>query len=70
MWTLTYSVDGRRHVEYIPDTLVSAIQPLAEQGRAYREAVAQVLSINAQRVTLWRQQQRDRESKAAVRRRK
>ncbi len=30
MWTLTYSVDGRRHVEYIPDTLVPAIQPLAE----------------------------------------
>ena len=60
MWTLTFSVDGRRHVEFIPDRLVSELQPLAEAGRAYREAVHEVLTINAQLLTLWRKQQKGR----------
>jgi hypothetical protein len=69
MWTLTYSVDGQRHVEFIPEALVPLLKPFAQEGRAYREAVAQVLTINAQLVSLWRQQQRDRESKTKKARR-
>lgn len=58
MWTLTYSVDGNRRVEHIPDDLATMLQPLAEQGRAYRNAVNELLALNAQLVTLWRKQQR------------
>ena len=58
MWTLTYSVDGRRHVEFIPDELVALVTPLFEEGRAYRDAVQEILRINAELVTLWRKQQR------------
>ncbi len=65
MWTLTYSVDGHRHVEFIPEALLPLVLPLAQEGRAYREAVAQVLTINAQLVSLWRQEQRDRDAKAS-----
>jgi len=60
MWTLTYSVDGERHVEFIPDRLVPQLQPLAAAGRAYRDAVHEVLTINAQLLSLWRKQQRGR----------
>jgi hypothetical protein len=60
MWTLTYSVDGQRRVEFIPDELVPLIAPLAEEGRAYRDALSEILTINAQLVTLWREQQRSR----------
>jgi hypothetical protein len=35
---------------------------LADRGRAYRDAVHEVLTINAQLVTLWREQQRARKS--------
>ena len=58
MWTLTYSVDGNRRVEFLPDALVALVAPLAEEGRAYRDALNEILTINAQLVTLWRQQQR------------
>ena len=60
MWTLTYSVDGQRHVEFIPDELVPRIAPLAENGRAYRDALSEILTINAQLVTFWRKQRRAR----------
>lgn len=72
MWTLTYSVDGTRRVEFIPDDLAAVLQPLAQEGHAYRDAVAEVLTINAQLVSLWRQQQRQRGTKASktTRRRK
>ena len=58
MWTLTYSVSGRRHVEFIPDMLVPMIAPWVEEGRAYREALREIMTLNAQLLTLWRKQQR------------
>lgn len=58
MWTLTYSVDGRRRVEFIPDELAPMLEPVADEARAYRDALHELLTINAQLVTLWRQQQR------------
>ena len=58
MWTLTYSVDGCRHVEFLPDALLAVVEPLAQEGRAYRDALHEILAINAQLVTFWRQQQR------------
>ena len=59
MWTLTYSVDGRRHVEYLPSELVPQVAQYAERGAAYQVAVGEILGINAQLLTLWREQQRN-----------
>lgn len=59
MWTLTYSVDGRRHVEYLPSELVPHVAGFAERGAAYQAAVGEILAINAQLLTLWREQQRE-----------
>lgn len=63
MWTLTYSVAGKRHVEFIPNDLVPTLRPLAEDGDAYLDAVRELLSINAQLVTLWREQEREQRKK-------
>ncbi len=63
MWTLTYSVNGERHVEFIPDRLMPPVQHLAEEGRAYRDALQELLTINAQLVSLWRKEQRARRSR-------
>lgn len=60
MWTLTYRVEGAKHVEFIPADLVTVLEPLTEQGRAYREALREIMTINAQLVTLFREQQRTR----------
>jgi len=69
MWTLTYSIDGRRRVEFLPDAAVALAKPLAEEGRAYRDALHEILAINAQLVSLWRKEQRARPSHHALRRR-
>jgi len=60
MWTLTYSVDGRRRVEFIPEDQLDLVRPLADAGRAYRDAVREVSTLNAQLLSLWREQQRAR----------
>ena len=57
-WALTYSVEGDKHVLAIPAADVDELEPLLARGRRYREAVAELLAINAQLVSLWRQQQR------------
>ena len=63
MWTLTYSVKGKRHVEFIPTALLPQVAPLAQSGRAYKDALNEILTINAQLLTLWRKQQRGRKKK-------
>jgi len=49
-------VEGRKRVERIPDEWVDQIRPLVEQGREFKEAVAEVFASNAQLLALWRQQ--------------
>jgi len=56
-WTLTYSVDSTKRVENIPAEMVEALMPLVEQGQAYRDAVNEMRSINAQLLRLWRLEQ-------------
>ena len=58
MWTLTYSVDGDKQVLVVPTAAVASLQPLAHKGRRWRDALTEFLVINAQLVSLWRQQQR------------
>ncbi|MGH8648774.1 MAG: DUF6788 family protein [Burkholderiales bacterium] len=56
IWSLTFMADGKKHVERIPDEWVDEIRPLVQQGREFKEAVAEVFGVNAQLLTLCRQQ--------------
>lgn len=56
LWTLTFMVKGQKRVERIPDAWVEQIRPLVEQGREFKDAVAEVFAANAQLLALWRQQ--------------
>jgi transposase-like protein len=64
MWTLTYSVEGKRCVEFVPDELLPRIAPLAKAGADYRNALSEILTINAQLLTMWRKQVRERRKAA------
>jgi hypothetical protein len=55
-WSLTFMVDGKKRVERIPDEWVEQIRPLVEQGREFKDAVAEVFAANAQLLALWRRQ--------------
>jgi hypothetical protein len=63
IWSLTFMVDGKKRVERIPDDWVEQIRPLVEQGREYKDAVAEVFATNAQLLALWRQQSSNKRRK-------
>ena len=56
VWSLTFRVDGRKRVERIPDEWVEQIRPLVQQGREFKDAIAEVFAANSQLLALWRQQ--------------
>jgi hypothetical protein len=62
-WQLTFMVDGKKRVERIPEEWVEQIRPLVEQGREFRDAVAEVFAANAQLLALWRRQSRKKRRK-------
>jgi hypothetical protein len=62
-WTLTFMVEGKRHVEWMPAEWVEQIRPLVKEGREFKDAVAELFAGNAQLLTLWRQQSASRKRK-------
>jgi hypothetical protein len=63
VWSLTFMVDGKKHVQHVPQEWVEQIRPLVEQGREFKDAVTEVFAANAQLLTLWRQQSTAKRSK-------
>ena len=57
-WTLTFMVKGKRHVERIPKNWVEEVRRRVEAGRAFQDAVREVLAANAQLLVLARKQRR------------
>jgi hypothetical protein len=60
MWSLTFMVDGKKKVEWVPKEWVEELRPLVTKGREYKGAVAELFAINAQLFGLWRKQQRQK----------
>ena len=67
MWSLTLSLGGVKHVEPIPMDWAPELQPLIEEGHRYRDALREMLTINAELLRLYRQEQRTRRSKKTSR---
>lgn len=58
VWSLTFMANGKKRVEHVPEEWVEQIRPLVEQGREFKDAVAELFAANAQLLALWRQQSR------------
>jgi hypothetical protein len=56
LWSLSFSVHGKKHVERIPAAWVPLLCPLVRGGKAYKAAVAEVLAANARLLGLLRRQ--------------
>lgn len=56
LWSLTFMVDGKKHVQHIPKHLVEDVRKRVEAGREYQDAIREVLSANAQLLGLARKQ--------------
>jgi hypothetical protein len=57
-YTLTFMVDGKKHVESIPAEWIDAVRPAVEAGRSFKDSVAELFVINAQLLVLARRQRR------------
>lgn len=57
-WSLTFMVKGRKRVERIPAEWAEEVQRQVQAGRAFQDAVREVLAANAQLLVLARQQRR------------
>jgi len=58
LWSLTFMVEGRKHVERIPEEWVDAVRLRVEAGRAFKAAVADVFAANALLLAIERTQRR------------
>lgn len=58
LWSLTFMVAGKKHVERIPEEWVEQVRRRVEAGRVFKAAVAEVFAANALLLTLVRRQRR------------
>jgi hypothetical protein len=58
VWSLTFMLDGQKHVERVPPGWVDSVRQRVEQARLFKEAVAEIFTANAQLLALQRDQSR------------
>jgi len=58
VWSLTFMLDGQKHVERIPPDWVDSVRLQVEKARQFKEAVAEIFTTNAQLLVLQRDQSR------------
>ena len=58
VWSLTFMLDGQKHVERIPPDWVDSVRLRVEQARQFKGAVAEIFTANAQLLALQRDQSR------------
>jgi hypothetical protein len=57
-WTLTYMIDGERHVDRIPADWAEEVRRGVMAGRKFQDAVREVLAANVRLLVLARQQEK------------
>ena len=55
-WSLTFMAAGKKRVERIPKQWVDDVRRRVEAGRAFQDALREVLTANAELLVLWRKQ--------------
>ena len=56
VWSLTFMVAGKKHVEHIPKGWVQEVQRRVQAGRQFQDAVREVFAANAQLLVLAKKQ--------------
>jgi hypothetical protein len=54
VWSLTFMVQGKKKVQYIPKDWVEEVRRRVQSGREFQDAVREVLAANAQLLMLER----------------
>ena len=59
-WTLTYMLRAKKRTLHIPKDLADEVRRRVEAGRAFQDAVREILATNAELLALTRRQERKR----------
>jgi len=62
-WSLTYTLNGERHVERIPAKWAQQVRRQVRAGREFQDAVREVLAANAKLLVLARKQEKQQKKK-------
>jgi len=54
VWSLTFMVQGKKHVERIPEDWVDSVRERVQRGRKFKEALGEIFVANAQLLVLER----------------
>ena len=57
-YSLTFMVEGNKHVESVPAGWIDAVRPAVAAARSFKDAISGLFAINAQLLVLARQQRR------------
>jgi hypothetical protein len=60
LWSLTFSMRGKRRVERVPEAWVAELEQAVLQTQAYLDAVKEVMAINIELLALARAEQQAR----------
>ena len=63
-------VQGKKHVERIPEGWIDSVCPRVERGRKFKDAVAEIFAANAQLLALERNHSRQITKAEKVRKRR
>jgi Family of unknown function (DUF6788) len=63
VWSLTFMLNGKKHVQHIPKPWVDEVRRRVRAGRELQDAVREVLAANAQLLVLARQQRKKKKMK-------
>ncbi len=58
IWSLTFMVDGKKHVERIPNDWVELVRRRVNAGKELKKALDEIFIANARLLVLWRKQER------------
>lgn len=64
VWSLTFMVKGKKHVQHIPKPWVEQVRRRVRAGREFQDAVREVLTANAQLLVLARQQRKKKRKRS------
>jgi hypothetical protein len=62
-WSLTYMINGERHVERIPSHWAEEVRRRVRAGREFQDAVREVLAANVQLLVLAKKQEKQKKKK-------
>lgn len=62
-WVLSFSLNGKKRTQVISEELAMELGPVFERGREQREALSELMRLNARLLGLWLSERREKKAR-------